>query len=82
METLRDKVSSLSRELAMVQGEEGADSTRAPSISSRQADVAKSHQTRDASVHHEMQELRRELCEAQAALEAQIPLVCASNRNV
>lgn len=71
MATLRDKVSCLSRDLATGQAEEGTSTSNAAAPSCMQAEQA----VLDASVQLEMQELRRELGEAQAALDAQMPLV-------
>lgn len=66
VETLRDKVSSLSRDLATAPEEHSG-----PHIAPCSVEAS----TEDASVAHEMQALRKELCEAQAALDAQMPMV-------
>lgn len=72
VETLRDKVSALSRELA-ISKDDGSDSV--PAATSHPAQSGTVSSEMDASVAHEMHELRRELCDAQAALAEQMPMV-------
>lgn len=82
VETLRDKISALSRDLATNQGDKCASSPQTASGSVQQGDVADVEHVMDASVQHEMLELRRELGAAQAALDAQMPMVSVSSHDV
>lgn len=73
--TLRDKVSTLSRDLATAQGEYCVRGHQSVSDASRKGESAAVEPVVDASMAQELHTLRRELGEAQAALDAQMPMV-------